>query len=302
MKIFVSVASYRDPQLIPTLLDAQDKMSGEHEVKFGIVCQEFDRHLPNFSKIQNYSLITMHPKFARGAGFARAEALKLYDGENYYLQIDSHTRFVKNWDKLCISQLSDAKRVTMNNKTMLSYFPAPFIPEKKGDYFPKSSESHPTMPTRQFPVHKKNKYWGAERIFFANDHRPHPEVSKTVLAGFIFASADLIKEIPYDPEISFFGEEICFAVRAWTRGWDICSPSENIVYHFYGREDHKKIWKDINLRKISWKELEEISAEKQRKVLCGIEQGIFGAGTVRSLSDYEKFVGINFKQIYGENK
>lgn len=302
MKIFVSVASYRDPQLIPTLLDAQSKMSGEHEVRFGIVCQEHPRHTPSFDSIQNYSLIHMHPKFAMGAGYARAEALKLYQGEDYFLQIDSHTRFEKNWDRLCISQLSDAKRVTMNNKTMLSYYPAPFIPESRGDYFPENSESYPTVPTRQVPVRKKQKFWGAERVFFSNLDRPHPEISKTVLAGFIFASAELIKEIPYDPEISFFGEELCFAVRAWTRGWDICSPSQNIAYHYYVREGHKKIWKDINIRKISWKELEEISAEKQRRILCGIEQGTFGAGNVRSLSDYEKFVGIDFKEIYGENK
>ena len=120
-----------------------------------------------------------------------------------------------------------------------------------------------------------------------------------MLAGFIFTTGNIIKEIPYDPEISFFGEEICFAVRAWTRGWDIYSPSKVISYHFYTREGYRKIWKDRNIRKVSWKELEDISKERQKNVLCGIEQGDFGLGTYRHVKLYEKMTGFNFKKMYG---
>jgi hypothetical protein len=119
-----------------------------------------------------------------------------------------------------------------------------------------------------------------------------------VLAGFIFASGELIKEVPYDPEISFFGEELCFAVRAWTKGWDIYSPCVKILYHFYTREGYSKIWKDRNLREISWKELELISKIKQEKVLCGYEDGVYGVGNVRPIEEYEKITGIDFKKMY----
>jgi hypothetical protein len=119
-----------------------------------------------------------------------------------------------------------------------------------------------------------------------------------VLAGFIFSLGKLIEEVPYDSEISFFGEEICFAIRAWTRGWDIYSPSIVLAYHFYTREGYSKIWKDRNIRKVSWKELEDISKAKQRKVLCGIEEGIYGVGTVRTIDMYEQMTGINFKKMY----
>ena len=41
-------------------------------------------------------------KQSRGACWARHEAQKLYNGEDYVLQLDSHMRFVQGWDLICI--------------------------------------------------------------------------------------------------------------------------------------------------------------------------------------------------------
>jgi [Skp1-protein]-hydroxyproline N-acetylglucosaminyltransferase len=37
-------------------------------------------------------------KEAKNAYYARFRMQKLYEDEEYYLQIDSHMRFVKGWD------------------------------------------------------------------------------------------------------------------------------------------------------------------------------------------------------------
>ena len=71
-----------------------------------------------------------------------------------------------------------------------------------------------------------------------------------------------------------------------------------IVYHFYVREGYSKVWKDRNLREISWKELELLSKQKQKRVLCGIEGGIWGAGSTRTIAEYEKLTGLDFKKMY----
>ncbi|MGA1047402.1 MAG: GlcNAc-transferase family protein, partial [Minisyncoccia bacterium] len=163
----------------------------------------------------------------------------------------------------------------------------------------KNDKKKHAYPTKQKPTYTRKNYWTAERIEFSDRQRPQPEQSSTVLAGFVFANGSIVNEIPYDPEISFFGEEICFSMRAWTRGWDIYSPSKVIVYHFYLRTEYKKVWHDKNVRPISWEDLEKYSKEKQMRVLCGIEKGIYGAGDYRHLKLYEKLVGYNFKEIYG---
>jgi hypothetical protein len=216
------------------------------------------------------------------------------------LQVDSHTLFEKFWDVKCIDEHNKAKEISRNNKIVLSYFPAGYHVESNNKIsFIKNDKTKPAYPTRQEPTLNKRSEWTAKRVEFIDKDRRLPEQSSTVLAGFIFASGDIVNEVPYDPDISFFGEEICFAMRLWTRGWDIYSPTQNIIYHFYSRANYKKIWKDKNIRKLSWKEIEEKSKEKQKNVLCGIESGDFGAGNYRHLKAFEKFIGIEFKKIYG---
>ena len=299
MSIFISIASYRDPELVRTIKSAIDNAAHPEELYFSVVLQEFEKFEPDLSWVPRLSLQKMHPKYARGAGFARAKALESYAGQDYFLQIDSHTMFEKHWDLLCIKQHELAKLLSNNNKIILSYFPPPFYVEpNKTINIIKNNKTQLPYPTKQIPKLTKRNEWTAERLELTNKNVP--ELSTTVLGGFIFTTGNIVEEVPYDPEISFFGEELCFAVRAWTRGWDIYSPCVTILYHFYTREGYSKIWKDRNIRKVSWKELEDISKDKQRRVLTGTEQGIFGVGNYRHIKLYEKMTGIDFKKMYNQ--
>jgi hypothetical protein len=295
--IFISIASYRDPELERTIHSALDNAANPQELFFGVFLQEFDKYEPDLSWVPNLTLGKIHPKMARGAGYARAQIMPMYSGQDYFLQIDSHTIFEKGWDLLCIEQHKKAQQISNNNKIILSHFPPPFYvePNKEISIIKKSKQQLP-YPTKQKPMLTKRGDWTAERVELSNKHMP--EESTTILAGFIFTTGDIIKDIPYDPEISFFGEELCFAIRAWTRGWDIYSPCVKIVYHFYTREGYSKIWKDRNLREISWKELEVLSKEKQKRIFCGIESGIYGVGSERTIEEYQKITGIDFKKMY----
>ena len=298
-KIFISVASYRDVELKHTLESAIKQSHNKKDLHFGIVHQGLDSELPDLSFVNKYSLESMHPKDAKGAGYARSIAMNLYSGEDYFFQIDSHTQFVKDWDIKLINQFNNASKLT-NNKVIISGYPLQYYREGTKLYLQnKDSKEYPLAPMKQHIHKRKDGNWTAVRIPFDDPNRINPEISQTVLAGFMFASGDIVKDVPYDPEISFMGEELCFAMRAWTRGYDIYSSTESLLYHFYSRGGHKKIWKDNNVRKIAWSKLEEASKDKQKRVLCGIEKGIFGAGNIRSLKKYEEFVGLDFKHSYG---
>lgn len=298
-KIFISIASYRDPEITRTISSAIKNVSNNSEIYFGVVIQDVDLDIPDLSWVKNLKTTILHPKEARGAGYARSLAMSHYNKEDYYLQIDSHTLFEKNWDDIAINQLKMAQNKTKNNKVILSHFPPPyFVESNKSVSFPQKDKERVPYPTKQRPALNKRNEWTAQRIEFEDKTFSCPEESSTVLGGFIFSEGSLVAEVPYDPDISFFGEEICFAMRAWTRGWDIYSPSKKIVYHFYGRGEYKRIWKDSRLRAKSWKDIEEFSRNKQKNVLCGTEQGIYGAGNKRSLNDYEKFCGQDFKKFY----
>lgn len=298
-EIFLSVVSYRDRELINTLKSAVLNAEQPDKIHFGIVFQDTFKERPDFSFIPNYSLISMHPRDARGVGFARSKAMSLYNNEYYYMQVDSHTQFTKNWDKKCVMELEKAQALT-SNKVILSYYPTAYHYHNKDIFYSETpTEQFPAYPTRQKVKLRKTNEWGAQRVDFSDPKRSLPELSETILAGFVFTYGSIVQDVPYDPEISFFGEELCFAARAWTRGYDIYSPTIDLVYHLYGRGDSPKIWKDDAVRKISWQEIQNISYEKQKLVLCGIEKGIYGLGTVRSIKEYEKMTGLDFKAFYG---
>lgn len=297
MSIFISIASYRDPELIRTVNSAIENADRPDELFFGLVIQEFAKKMPDFSKNKNVQVIEMSPKEAKGAGYARSLAMTMYDGQDYFLQIDSHTIFTKGWDTECIVQLTKAQTLSLSQDVIISAFPQPYIIESNRVNILKKSDDHAVYPMKQVLFQRPNGDWTAKRIEFENKD-DSPEISTTVLAGFIFAPGKIVKDIPYDPDISFLGEELCFAVRAWTRGWNIYSPKKIIIYHYYTRPHYSKIWLDVNIRKISWKEIESISKDKQIKVLCGIESGTFGLGNIRSINEYEKLNNINFKNIY----
>jgi hypothetical protein len=59
------------------------------------------------------------------------------------------------------------------------------------------------------------------------------------------------------------------------------------------------VWDAKNVIAVSWKDLEKQSSEKQKRILCGLEVGIYGLGSVRKLEEYERLVGLDFKKIYG---
>ncbi len=299
MSIFISVASYRDPQLQLTLKSAIENARYPESLNFGIVNQDRNINEADYSFLPSYSLISMDPKEAKGVGFARSKAMSLYNNEDYYLQIDSHIQFAKDWDIKCIDQLNLAEQVSNNKKVILSSYPAPYSLENNQPFIHTvSTEEYPVEPTKQKVWLRTDDSWSALRVPFDDQTYSVPELSKTILAGFVFAKGDIVNEVPYDEDIAFFGEEICFAMRAWTRGWDIYSPSINIVYHFYRRHGFKKIWSDEVRREKNWDELQQISRAKQEKVLRGIEQGIMGAGNVRTIKEYEEFIGMDFNKIY----
>lgn len=56
-------------------------------------------------------------------------------------------------------------------------------------------------------------------------------------AGFSFAPAALLLEVPYCPHLPhmFFGEESYMLARMVTRGWQVWAPSQPVLFHQWER-------------------------------------------------------------------
>ncbi len=99
-KIFVQIASYRDPQLVPTIEDMLSNAKKPKNLVFSIARQfseedGFD-NLDKYRKDKRFKILDIPYNESEGVCWARNLTQQLYSGEEYTLQIDSHMRFVKD--------------------------------------------------------------------------------------------------------------------------------------------------------------------------------------------------------------
>ena len=125
--------------------------------------------------------------------------------------------------------------------------------------------------------------------------KPAGQYNGFLLAGgFIFVSGEWIKEVPYDPEIYFNGEEPTLALRSFTKGWNIVHVPFVPVWHYYNTE------KNELKRNCHWdgvKDTRPLTQKANKKVdlvLSGKDYGEYGIGHVRSLKEYTDISGIDY--------
>lgn len=298
MSIFVSIASYRDDQLEKTVKSLFDNASHPEDIFIGVVSQDLRNNHPSFDWLppDQVRLYTMHAKDAKGAGFARKIAMELYDGEDFFFQIDSHMRFAKDWDSKLIEMYIQAKSIQKSERIILSQFAAPYEPLTDGtEYYLKEDKDFWDGPSWTSVVNTWTGVWAGNREVMEDKTKPH--YSHSVLGALLFAPGYIVKEVPYDERISFMGEELCFSIRAYTRGWHMYAPNEMVAWHYYKRTERPKIWKD-HMAGRSWTEIEMHSQRIQRSVLLGVEKGIFGIGDRKKYEEYQEMIGINFAEFY----
>jgi len=127
-RIFVRVAAYRDPECQWTVRDLFAKAANPERVYVGVCWQYLPSVDPPSFPITSYA---DHVRFtrvlaseSRGVCWARRETEKLWRGEEYTLQVDSHSRFVPEWDRLALEELGACP----SDKPVLSSTPAPYTP------------------------------------------------------------------------------------------------------------------------------------------------------------------------------
>jgi hypothetical protein len=134
MKIFVQIASYRDPQLVPTIENMLENAKKPKNLVIGIARQYsesdgFD-NLDKYREDKRFRILDIPYQEAKGVCWARHLVQQLYDGETYTLQIDSHMRFVKDWDDILIKMIKGLQKDGYKKPLLTGYVPS-FDPENE---------------------------------------------------------------------------------------------------------------------------------------------------------------------------
>jgi glycosyltransferase involved in cell wall biosynthesis len=295
-KIFIQIASYRDPQLIPTIKDCLLNAKYPENLVFSIAWQHSKDdvwdNLDNFKDDPRFKIIDIDYKNSQGACWARNSLQKNYDGEEYTLQLDSHHRFIKNWDEELINMIKQLKEKG-HEKPLLTGYVSSFDPDN-------DPSGRNMVPWKM----NFDRFIPEGAVFFlpaAIDdfkERTEPIPARFYSAHFCFTLGQFCLEVPHDPEYYFHGEEISIAVRAYTWGYDLFHPHKIIVWHEYTRKGRKKQWDDDPV----WVTRNNNCHLRNRKLfemdgqIKDIDFGIYDFGKVRTLEDYERYAGLSFKK------
>jgi len=294
--IFIQIASYRDPQLLLTIEDMIAKAKFPDNLRIGICWQHNDKDIwPDVDKYKNdsrFRILDVPYKESKGVCWARNAVQKLYDGEKYTLQLDSHHRFEQDWDKTLIDMLVDLQKDGYKKPLITSYIPS-FDPDN--DPAARIQEPWKMNFDRFIP---EGAVFFLPASFDTWDDKTKPLPARFYSAHFAFSVGSFCTEVPHDPEYYFHGEEISIAVRAYTHGYDLFHPHKVVCWHEYTRKGRTKQWDDdpawgqrnshCHLRN---RKLFEMDGEKR-----DIDFGIYGFGDKRSLRDYEKYSGLSFSK------
>lgn len=236
--IFISIACYRDPEVIPTVKDAYEKAKYKSNLVFGVYAQmgEDDPKLDfSFIDPKQMRLLVKSNLKARGPSYARYIIYnKLYKNELFYLQIDSHTRFIPNWDEELVEML-----LSLKANSVISTYPKGYhlnsnvLPDSKSMNVLKLKKIKDGIPiltsvTEILSAPKRNFFWAA---------------------GYSFCYGAIFKFVPFDPHLKnlFWGEEFLMSLRFFTNGIKIFTPNKHIVYTLWTRDYRHTFWELKNI-------------------------------------------------------
>jgi glycosyltransferase involved in cell wall biosynthesis len=292
--IFVQIASYRDPQLIPTLKSMLENAKYPENITVGIAWQHCSEdawdNLDEYKNDKRFRILDIAHTESKGVCWARNAVQQLYKDEKYTLQIDSHHRFAKNWDETLISMLVDLQKQGYPKPLITAYIPS-FDPDND----PKSRIQEPwKMNFDRFIPEGAIFFLPASFDHF--DSKDRPLHGRFYSAHFAFTVGEFALEVKHNPNYYFHGEEISIAVRAFTHGYDIFHPHKVVCWHEYTRKGRSKQWDDDK----QWVDRNNES-HRINRILFGMDNevanvdlGDYGFGNVRTLHDYEKYAGISF--------
>ena len=311
MKIFVSIASFQDPILPYTIESIIKNSNYKKDLVLGIFDQSLD-HLDVEREWGKYGpeirYKTCDPKDAKGACWARSKIqTDLFDGEDIFMQIDSHTMFDKDWDADLLEKYEVCKEYV--KRPIITGYPRAFdVVTPQGGFLNTEQEyifriSHEKEDqTHVMQIHKP---------FNASYHSGqmgHVIPGKKYFRGFglsaglIFTEGNFVNEIPYDPDIYFSGEETTLALRAFTHGWDLIHVPNTPLFHWYNSDD-QELKRDLhwNYHESATKEMKKekdkrikIAEQKVDHVLQGKIKGKYGIGDKRTLKEFANLSGVDY--------
>lgn len=284
-RIYVQIPAYRDSELLVTVRDMIRTAKHPNRLRIAIAWQygEDEKHIEHkLCEYGNIDLIKIPAQESRGCNWARSLLQNGWNREEYTLFLDSHHRFVCGWDEEVVRIFQERRSAGVAKPILTAYMP-PYDPRND----PQGRAS------TVFRIHLRERHQGMLFRLIGHEIPLWRQLTRPVPAHFtslhfLFAEGSFNREIAFDPSIYFFADEVAIALRAYTHGFDLFHPHRILGWHLYDRATRITHWSD----QPGWIAQQEASCRTLRQLYRGRLFGKYGIGEVRSVSDYEEFIGM----------
>jgi [Skp1-protein]-hydroxyproline N-acetylglucosaminyltransferase len=319
--IYISVASYRDPECQPTVEDIFLRAEHPERLRVAIIDQRAENDPvppcgepvkpcsqdPQQAMCRFAHLIDVYDVLAPlsiGPVFARHLANRMYRGEYFAMQVDLHVRFIHDWDSNIIAQWKSAA----NEMAVLSVYLSDITDSIDPVTFENNHPTRPIMCKTDYESFGKMRHLRhGQQPEGAPGIHGEPTLHPFWAAGFSFARGHFVVQVPYDQyqPMVFQGEEIFMGLRGFTYGYDYYTPEVSVAFHMYAVKENKEKRKQV---KLFWENqnLYPESAVAGMRRLNGIigmgdpedkyyhgQEEEYGLGYVRSTEKFFKLYGIH---------
>jgi hypothetical protein len=279
-RIFVQIPAYRDSELGPTLKDLFVKAARPEALRVAVLWQRAPEDDLDAELVRrpNLELVDVPHTQSKGCNWARHSLQTLWNDEPYTLILDSHHRFTRHWDQQLVHAHNDLVARGVEKPIVTAYLP---------HYEPKgNARRRKNTPLKLYPFERVDglllRLIGRPILRWKSLTGPIP--GEFLSLHCLFAAGDFNREVRFDPNWYFFGDEVGTSVRAFTAGWNIFHPHRVVGWHCYDRAYRPAHWDDH----LEWSDLEKVSLERLRALLSGSSLADYGTGNSRSVADFEE--------------
>ena len=149
----------------------------------------------------NVRLFNVNESESLGPYMARYLGSKFYRGEEFYLQIDSHSEFVKDWDTKLIKMVRDAPAA----KPVISAYPPSESSNWRDSIGYRICDSEFADAQIEWQIIRLGTGQAFDSRFY-----DIPRYAPFVAAGFFFGPATLLHEVPFDPLLPWIFMVWCY--------------------------------------------------------------------------------------------
>lgn len=293
--IFIAIAAYREPELAMTMRSCLEQAAYPEHLRFG-VCLQFDDDVPNAGSgcidefVEQASVrVIRRPWFtSKGGCHARWETQGLYDGEQFTLQCDAHSRLAPRWDETLIRTMADVP----SDKPLITGFPPLYDRVDDKDMMHEPFEF--PVPVTIAEEWSRDGWISHPTIAAPAGSRLEARPARFLSGAFVFTLGIWNVEIRQDPEHLYAGEEFALALRSFTSGYDLWNPPRRVIWHRnHPTPNPKYIFDNPDGR---FRQRHELALKRLRTLLRGDPDRIlapYSLGTARTLEDYKNFSGLD---------